>query len=273
MKTTTNEFILLPSGHLAPTAVDAGFRAGDRGTHTSRTIMLAELTAMLAAVAASAPRTEYLAAIVEENCLGKATASTRSLTYQRLSELYALDPVVPLFRVLRRLWDVDHQGRPLLAMLAALARDPLFAATASCIISLPNGSELIRDDLKRALQEVTGSRLNESVLDKVVRNVSSSWTQSGHLEGRVFKKRRLVKATPSTIAFALYLAHAAGFRGDGLLRSGWVVVLDCEGSAARDLAFAAKRQGLLDLRMAGDVVEITFDRLDPMPRGIANGAY
>ncbi|NOS99676.1 MAG: hypothetical protein HOP29_03525 [Phycisphaerales bacterium] len=37
----------------------AGLRFGDKGTHTSRTIMLAELRDLLAAVPRVAPREEY----------------------------------------------------------------------------------------------------------------------------------------------------------------------------------------------------------------------
>jgi hypothetical protein len=40
-------------------------------------------------------------------------------------------------------------------------------------------------------------------------------------------------------------------------------VLDCNPSQARELALDAKRSGLLDLRMAGDVVELNLSRLDP----------
>ncbi len=235
--------------------------------------MLAELASVLATVPLHGVRTDYSAAIVEGNCLGKRTSSTRILTRQRLAELYALDPEVPLFRVLRSLWAKDPLGRPLLALLLALARDPLLAATAPYVLALSPGSELVRDEVRRSVRLVAGTRLNESVLNKVVRNVSSSWTQSGHLEGRVFKRRRRVQGTPATMSFALYLAHTAGFRGDELLRSGWVAVLDCAGSEAQNLAFAAKRQGLLDLRMAGDVVEVRFDRLTAPTWMVADGTY
>ena len=88
-------------------AIAAGFRFGHIGTHTSRTIMLAELGATFSAVPAAAKPPDYAAAIVVENCLGKQTVSTRRLTLQRLRELYALDPAVPIFRILRRLWDLD----------------------------------------------------------------------------------------------------------------------------------------------------------------------
>ena len=48
-----------------------GFRFGDRGTHTSRTMMLDELRATLADAPQDAPRAAYVAAIVEHNCLGQ----------------------------------------------------------------------------------------------------------------------------------------------------------------------------------------------------------
>src|SRR5689334_20726774 len=57
----------------------AGFRWGNKGTHTSRTIMLDELRAVLTSCRHDATRHEYLAAIQQENCLGKRTAATRKL--------------------------------------------------------------------------------------------------------------------------------------------------------------------------------------------------
>src|SRR5207237_8871264 len=54
-----------------------GFRTGDRGTLTSRTIMLAELTTLLASVPAAASKAERRSAIACENVLGKKTTSTR----------------------------------------------------------------------------------------------------------------------------------------------------------------------------------------------------
>ena len=84
-----------------------GFRRGDVGTHTSRTIMLAELGTLFDAVPAAASEEEIAVAIRQANCLGKQTAATRRSTRQRLAELYGLDPHVPVYRVLRRLWQLD----------------------------------------------------------------------------------------------------------------------------------------------------------------------
>jgi hypothetical protein len=255
--------VFWPSIELGSDVASVGFRSGDKGTHTSRTMMLAELTAVLTATSDDAKRTDYASAIVEANCLSKPTAATRRLTNQRLGELYALDPNVPMFRILRSLWSMDKSGRPLLALLAALARDPLLMATAPAVIPLPAGSEFQRGPMRESLRAAVAGRLNDSILDKVARNASSSWTQSGHLEGRTFKSRKLVSATPASVAYALYLGHSVGFRGDELFASGWIAVLDCKLASVRDLALNAKRLGLIDLRIAGDVVELGLERLDP----------
>jgi hypothetical protein len=240
-----------------------GFRSGSKGTHSSRTLMLLELEAVLSAAPGLADRAAYAAAIVDANCLGKPTISTRRLSNQRLGELYALDQRVPLFRVLRHLWSVDASAHALLAMLVCLARDPLFLTSAHSILSLSIGAETQRASLRDALRRIVGERMNEDTVDKVARNVSSSWTQTGHLSGRTFKFRQRVSAPATAVAFALWIGNVVGFRGEELLKTGWIAALDCTATSARGLALEAKRLGLVDMRTAGDVVEFGLDRLDP----------
>lgn len=223
--------------------------------------MLDELVQVLDATSRTATRAEYASMIVHANCLAKPTISTRKLSNQRLGELYGLDPACPLFRVLRRLWPDNAHERALLALLAALARDPLLRATAGAVLSLPTGTDLQRGPIRRALRDAVGERLNDATLDKVARNAASTWTQSGHLSGRTFKTRRRVEATPRAVSYALYLGDAAGFRGIELLTTTWIESLDCSPSMARSLALEARRIGLIDLRVAGDVLELGFDRL------------
>jgi hypothetical protein len=229
-------------------------------------MMLDDLAVLFSVVPDTGRRADYAGAIIDQDCLTKTTASTRRLANQRLGELYALDPSTPIFRVLRRLWAVDVAGRPLLALLAAMARDPLLAASAPAILELGAGDSLNRDRLTHAVRHVAGDRLNAATLDKVVRNVASTWEQSGHLEGRTFKKRRIVEPTAASFTFALFLAYSAGFRGSELLTSPWVAVLDTSPAKALALAQEAKRIGLIDFRMAGDVTAIGLERLDPSLR-------
>lgn len=243
-------------------AEKAGLRFGDKGTHTSRTMMLAELEELLAALPLDASREDYASAIIEGNVLGKQTTSTRRLTNQRMGELYGLSLTLPIFRVLRRLWEIDEPGRPLMALLCALARDPLLRATAPAVLTLPLGGELSRLAMSTAIRAATGSRLNESVLDKVARNAASSWSQSGHLIGRVRKIRQEVKPTPGSAVMVAWIGSQFGLAGEDLLRTPWAHVLDQSPVELLDLILRAKQFGLINASAGGGVVEIDTSPLD-----------
>src|SRR3989339_361084 len=133
-------------------AEQAGCRFGDKGTHTSRTMMLDELMQVMWATSPDSRRQDYAAAIIEENCLGKPTASTRRLTNQRLGELYGLDPSIPIFRIFRRLWEKNEKGRPLLALLSAFARDPFRVPAAAAVIQLHPGVKFLREPMRAGVR-------------------------------------------------------------------------------------------------------------------------
>ncbi len=238
-----------------------GFKTGKSSTHTSRTIMLTELSALMEIVGAEASKEEYRREIIDENALGKKTASTCRLTAQRLSELYALDRSVPIFRLLRRLWEVDPSSQPLLALLCSLARDPLLRSTADPILCLGDGRGVDRDAITEALSNHAKDRINPSILDKVARNAAASWTQSGHLEGLTFKKRRLVTASVSSAVMALFLGYLQGLRGPGLYKTLWCQVLDSSPDQIARLASRAAMAGLMRFRQSGDVIEIGFPEM------------
>lgn len=225
--------------------------------------MLSELSDLLAALPGFATREDYASAIISDNVLGKQTASTRRLTNQRLGELYGLDPQIPIFRVLRRLWEIDWTGRPLLALLCALGRDPLLRATAPTVLSLEVGEELVRSTFVEAVKQSAGDRLNDSILDKVARNAGSSWTQSGHLEGRVRKIRKRVEPTPGAVVFALWFGSLYSLSGEELLATPWTSVLDRTPPELFDLVLRAKQLRLLHARIGGGVIEIDPTTLDP----------
>ena len=235
-----------------------GFRSGDRGTHTSRTMMLEELSNLLDATPGEATREDYADAVLEDNCLGKRTAATRKLSLQRLTELYGLDAKLILFRVLRDLWGRHEPSRPLLGLLLALARDPLLRTIAAAVIRTPPGHEFARQTMKDALSDAVGDRLNKATLDKVVRNASSSWTQSGHLQGRGRKTRQRVLPTPAATTYALLLGFAVGRRGQMLFETPWTAILDVGLDELIDLASDARRLGLIDLKQSGAIIDVSF---------------
>ena len=196
-----------------PASERYGYRYGSKGTHTSRTIMLDELSQVLSAVPAPGSRDDYARSILDLNVTGKKTAATRRHTIQRLTELYGLDHSLLLFRVLRRFWDADRAGRRFWRCCARLARDPLLRLTAPVVLAMKPSEELSRRQMVSAIQEGSGDRLNADSIDKVVRNCASSWTQSGHLQGRVRKTRHRIEPTPLSTAYALLLGYLEGVRG------------------------------------------------------------
>lgn len=251
-----------------------GFRFGDKGAHTSRTIMVEELTALLRACPAEATRSDYSVAVVEHNCLGKHTAATRKLTVQRMSEMYALDPGVPIFRLLRYFWNADERAHGQFALLAAMARDPLLRATAPVVLALQGGQELARQQMTDAIRANVGDRLNDDSLDKVVRNTGSSWTQSGHLLGRGRKKRVKIDPTPASTAFALLLGYLLGTRGQNLFETLFARALDREANELAFLAMDAKRLGFLDIKSSGGLTVVSFDGiLNEQEKRLCYGAH
>src|SRR5438105_4336775 len=109
------------------------FRNGPRGTHSSRTIMLDELSLL---VRSSGLNGDVRKRIVENNVLAKSTSSGRTLTLQRLKELYSFNPAAPIFKVFAGLVHRDPAALPQLALLMAIARDPLLRASARPVLGL-----------------------------------------------------------------------------------------------------------------------------------------
>ena len=238
-----------------------GFRAGDRGTHTSRTIMLAELRTLLDHLPVDASRDAYRRVIIEDNVLGKKTLATRRGTAKRLGELYALDPDVSLFRVLRWFWQRDCEGRPLLALLCAAARDPLLRLTADSILNASEGQVVTANDLDETLARTVAHRLQPAIRAGVARRAASSWTQSGHLRGHSRKIRQRPNVSPGVVGYALSLGYLQGLRGSLLFSTFWARLLDLSPIPLAGLAEEASRRAWINYRHAGGVVDVRFPAL------------
>ncbi len=237
-----------------------GFRDGEKGAHSSRTIMLAEITTLLAATTATTTRQDFRSLILGENLLGKRTESNRIRADRYLSQLYGLDPSIPIYRIFRRLWDADPTSRPLLALLAATARDPLVRASAPGIVAIPVGEGVDPTRVAATLAAVS-PRFKANTSASMARNVGSSFTQSGHLQGVSNKVRIRATATPAAATFAAALGWMEGGRGQFLLSSSWARLLDRNAAEVLDLLLAAGRAGWIDVRSAAGVVELRMERL------------
>ena len=242
------------------------FSAG--GAHISRTMMLAELEALLSAVPMRSDAAEYRDAILVRNVLGKTTDSTRQKSLRHLRELYALDERTPIFGALRKLYEIDPASLPQLAVQVAWVRDPLFRSTTPAITDAAVGDVVSPGALAEAVEVAFPDHYSELNRNKVARNAASSWTQSGHLVGRAGKVRRHVSVTPAAGALALFLGNVAGFYGSSVFSSPWCRLLDLSADRAKSIGSEAHRASLLNLRAIGEVVELTFPVLaefQPLP--------
>ena len=70
-----------------------------------------------------------------------------------MTELYALDAGVPLFRLLRQFWYADDKAHGQLALLVSIARDPLLRATCPVVLSMSAGDEIARQRFTDAIRE------------------------------------------------------------------------------------------------------------------------
>lgn len=246
---------------LSPAALEFGGSNDYSGVSTSRTLMLKELTALLARVPNGAAKGDYRAAVVSDNALMKPSASTRAKTYAYLRDRFALDPEIPLFNVLRFLWERDEPGQPLLALLVAAFRDPVLRSSFPAMISLDIDGHLSSDEFARIVGAAFPGKLSEKSLDAVGERLTSTYRQSGHLRGKRDCVRQRVTPTPGSATMALLLASLEGAGGMALLDTEWVRILDAPGELLLAEARAAASRGWLEMRQAGDVLEITFRQL------------
>jgi hypothetical protein len=238
------------------------FTLGAVRTTTSHTIGIPHLVELLRVVPADAEPERYREAVVDENVLGRPTQTGRQRSFRHLRELYYLDPARPEFAAMRRLWDVDPDARPLLAGILAFTRDSGLRASFHAIQNAPDGAIVTSSDLTRAVTSEFGGQISDATLGKTGRNTGACWTQTGHLVGRAKKTRKKVKPFPAAVAFAAYLGYLFGKRGVSVLDTPWAALLDLPPGTALDALRTAHTLGLVDLLVAGSVVDVSFPIFD-----------
>ncbi len=245
-----------PQGPM-PTNLLAGFR-----THASRTMMLSELGMLLDSVPGEASPEDYSAAVLEENALLKGADAARKKSLRFLRELYLLNRQEPMFRALKLLGEQDPSSLPLMALLAAVTRDNLLRSTVPLVSETPAGTPVNAEMLSGAVADSFPDLLAPGTLAAVGRNAASSWTQSGHLEGRSNKVRSRVEPSSGSVVYALYLGHLTGVRGLLLYETLWARLLDAPDHELDTLAFAGSQRGWMEYRRMGEVAEFGFSWLE-----------
>ena len=239
-----------------------GFKNERGGAHSSRTMMLDELGTVLSYLnLPDAHKSDYLHAIDDENCLGKRSGKTRALTFRHLVDLYSLDPTALLFRALLFFWQRDPDCRPLLALLCAYSRDSILRSATPYILAAHEGTTITREAVETCIDEREPGRFSPATLKSTAQNINSSFTQAGHLAGKVRKIRTRANPTSGAVSYALLLGYLTGARGESLFQTEYTKLLDCSFERALSLAEDASRRGWIVFKRVGDVIEVVFPNL------------
>lgn len=247
-------WLLLTADRARLTQLGIKFVGG--GPHQSKTMMFADLASLFASGQIDNPA----GAIVGDNLLGKPSIRAREAALYRLHQLYGVGGKDPIWRVLQGLWNRESSERPLLALLTALARDPLLRDGASAVLDASLGERVRWPDIAATFEAANPARLSEKMAKSLAQNAASSWTQAGFLRGAVRKERVRSNPTPIVAAFAALLSSLCGFGGQRLLESRWMSVLDRPIEDRLALLRQAEGLGLARIRSAGDVLEIDVRR-------------
>ena len=219
-------------------------------------MMLADLSTLLA----SGRVDEASEAIVEDNLLGKPSIRAREAALYRLHQLYGIGGNDPIWRVLRGLWQRDAGGRPTLALLTALARDPLLRDGAAAVLDASPGERVRWPAIAATFEAANPGRFGEKMAKSLAQNAASSWTQAGFLNGAVRKERVRSIPTPTVAAFAALLGSLCGYGGERLVECRWLAILDRPTEDRLGLLRQAEGLGLLRVRSTGDVLEVDVRR-------------
>lgn len=246
-----------------------GFRHEPGGVHLSKTMMFAELERILEIAGDEDPEAIENSVIID-NALDKSTGTARKLALSQLNTLYGIKKPLQIQTVMLKLWARSTTGHALLALLCSLAREPLLRDTASPVLEASPGNSLRWTDLAAVLAPRHPGRYSPKMLKSLSQNCASTWTQSGHLKGKVAKHRARAEPSAEAAAYAAYLGSLAGFGGPALLASPWMRVLDRRESDLLPLLRRAESAGLIQLRAGGGVVQLDVQRPLAQALGVPN---
>jgi hypothetical protein len=236
-----------------------GFKSKGRTSHNSRTMMLEELSLLLNVVSLPNPtKEEYLKAIIEDNCLGKKSGITRELSASHLENLYTLNPETLIFKALHFFWLRDIAGHPLLAFICVYSRDYVINRISPFILEKIEGEAISKETVMEVLDDQYHGIFSKATLESTVRNVMSTFAQSGHLKGKLNKIRSYAKPTAGSVAYALLLGHVCGYRGESLFSNEFIKILDCSREKAVELAETASRSGWLFFKHIDNIYDVSF---------------
>lgn len=162
---------------------------------------------------------------------------------------------------MRFFWQRDPASRPMLALLCAYARDSILRSAVDLIIKTPAGSIVSRESVEEQIDAIEPGRFSMATLKSTAQNINSSFTKSGHLQGKAKKTRVKAAPTAASVAFAMLLGYLNGERGSSLFYSEYARLLDCSYEKSVELAEEASRKGWIVFKRLGNIIEALFTNL------------
>jgi len=102
---------------------------------------------------------------------------------------------------------------------------------------------------------------SDAMKKSLAQNVNTTWTNCGHLEGRVKKTRILPQARMGAVCYAMFAGWLRGLRGEFLLNSTFSALANVSPTAVASWLHQGASRGWLRLRSGGGVTDIDFSPL------------
>lgn len=224
--------------------------------HTSRTIMFKELSDLISQGVFNETQ------IHEQNVVYKATRSNLKKTVGFLSKLYDYKEQNILWKVFIYLWKkADEHEKRLMTLLYAISKDEFLHISQNVVLSQRIGTRIAIQSIQRVLEEKYPNKYSQNTLISSAKNIASSWKQARYIEGKIKNIRVPIHPGYFTVVFALYLGYNEGKRGEDLLKTKWINLLELPENKLLGLLSEAAIRDLIDYNYTGGVTVIRFDKL------------
>ncbi len=240
---------------------------------SSRSALVSELKILLAAGSDEPEDGEYRHLILDENCLAKATESSRQRAWKDLSSRYLLRPTHPLFRSFLAEWS-RHLTEPeaSLTLYCLWALNDKLVANLGINYLFPKlreaPSPISADDIAAYLFAEKGrhpellewsTKTTGAVSRKYVASIRDFGLAKG-VYSKMSVRPALYAAPARFLVRALRLHNTNDLR---IVRSAWFRLIGLDSHEVIDAFGELSRQGKLCFRMQADVVELDLEGGQP----------
>ena len=229
-----------------------------KSTHTSRTLMFAELSKVMN----HAINDDTYLDSLHQNIANKKTKTNQDKTTGYLRQLYGFDIKYIPFKIFKYFWQIAaEEDKPVITLLYALGEDDLLSESYPIIASTKLGEKVTIEKLEENIKAHYPARYSENTRKSLAQNIASSWKQAHFITGKVKNIRTQPDFGYYAVAFAFLMAYCNGDRGDFIISSKWSKVLCLGDTQLRALAVEAAKRDLLQYQYAGSVTAISFTNL------------